>query len=76
MLIFCDPTNEPNKNFVYSIHYQPDLLTSEARARGMYVESIPTPEPTPNQSYALYHNPIANELWYEYTDIPREQEVL
>lgn len=66
MLLFPDKTGR-----VGLIHYQPHLLSIEAKANGIEVKDLPEPEQREGYVPVLYA--LADKLWYEYE--PRQLSV-
>ena len=55
-----------------SVHYRPDLLTPEQKARGIELAALPTPEPPAGKYAVLMGDKGTGQVWYEYKDIPPE----
>ena len=53
-----------------SVHFRPDLLSAEERARGMEVETLPAPEPMAGTTPVLMADKETGSIWYEYVDTP------
>lgn len=73
MLIFTEEIT-PEKHFVRTIHYRPDMLTEEKRALGFPVESIPEPEAPENHISHLFYNPLTESFFYEYEAFEPEKD--
>lgn len=68
---------------VWFVHYQPfdeiiglQKTKEELEQTGIFVDSVPFPQEIPGKSPVLYANPQTNELWYEYVDLPKEENTL
>lgn len=72
-LLFYEPESE-TRGKVYLMHYMPDQLTAEERAKGVSVSEIPEAERIRGKAAVLYVNPKTGELWHEHVDIPLTQE--
>ena len=73
--LFTEPVS-PTKAKVGVIHYRPDLLNEEQKARAIVVDSVPEAVQQKGKSAQLYINPQTKEMWFEYTDRPLTQEEL
>jgi len=56
------------------MHYMPEQLTAEERAKGVSVPEIPEAERIRGKAAALYVNPQTGDLWHEYVNVPLTQE--
>lgn len=72
-LLFIEKETE-TKAKVTTIHYKPELLSGEQRAKGIEVDNIPDAEEQQGKSAVLYYNPKTNELFHEYVDRPLTEE--
>ncbi|MBA7465932.1 hypothetical protein ES707_01104 [subsurface metagenome] len=75
--LFHEPVSA-GKNRVGVIHYKPERLTAEQKAKAILIENdaLPKVDILPAKSAILYLNPQTKELWYEYEDRPLTQEEL
>ena len=76
--LFHEPVSA-GKNRVGVIHYKPERLTAEQKAKAILIENeaLPKAEDRPRKGAVLYLNPQTKELWYEYEDrLPTQEELL
>ncbi|MFS1513621.1 hypothetical protein VQL36_14445 [Chengkuizengella sp. SCS-71B] len=77
MVLFYEVETEERAR-VTTIHYKPELLTLEAKSRGVEVDQLPVkPVLGSGEREVLYMNPQTDELWYEVINKshPVEEEV-
>lgn len=58
------------------IHYFPSELDHGILEQGALVDTIPEPDHIPGKGAVLYINPQTKELWYEYVDLPKDENTL
>lgn len=62
---------------VQTVHYVPDELSKEIKAKGVMVEFIPNSITPDDKIEELHINPVTLEMWYVYKDIiPTKEEEL
>ena len=73
MVIFTEKITD-EKHLVQMVHFKPELLRLEEKAKGYEVPSIPEPERRKGFIETLYYDPITQELFYEYIEAPAPPE--
>ncbi|SFA69984.1 hypothetical protein [Clostridium frigidicarnis] len=76
------PINSKNSIVGY-IHYDPfndeyglNESVDNLKKEGIIIDSIPKPSLIKNKVPELHVNPETNEVWYEYSEIPKSDEEL
>lgn len=59
-------------NLIYNVVPPQELLDDE---NWIKVDELPKPEPLVGKSMITVCNPVTQEIWYEYEDIPKSPEV-
>ena len=73
MLLFTEPISKERAR-VTSIHFKPELLSTEQVSRGISVNSVPEPGLIKGKMAVHYVNPLTKKQWFEYVDRPLTQE--
>jgi hypothetical protein len=68
---------------VWFVHYQPfdeiiglQKTKEELEQTGIFVDTVPYPQEVNGKTPVLFANPQTKELWYEYEDLPKDENIL